>query len=101
MPDGPEKDAALTALARDYEGEATLASAQMNYGAEAAGAGGLDPMKTGGRFGTTVARSPLEHAAQSLRTYKGYKDMAEAKDTMKTGSASKQQALLDMLRSAL
>jgi hypothetical protein len=101
MPEGPEKAAALEALARDYEGEESLASAQMKYGAQAAGGGGLDPLTTGGRFGTTVARSPLEHAAQGLRTYKGYKDMGEAKETMQGGSASKKQALLDMLRSAL
>ena len=101
MTDPAQQQAALEALARDYEGESALAAAQMKYGADAAGAGGLDPMTTGGRFGTTVARNPLEHAAQGLRTYKGYKDMADARDTMKSGSSSKKQALLDMLRSAL
>jgi hypothetical protein len=101
MPPGPQQEAALMALSRDYEGEQTAARDQMKYGNEAAMKGGSDPMKTGGRFGTTVARNPLEHIADGLRTYKGYKDMGEAQDTMKTGSADKQKALLAMLRSAL
>ncbi len=101
MPDGPEKDAALAALARDYEGEADLAGAQMKYGNQAVEAGAPGVTQTGGRFGTTVAANPLEHIASGLRTYGGYKDMREAKDAMKSGSADKQKALLDMLSSAL
>lgn len=101
MPPGPQQEAALAALSRDYEGEQTAARDQMKYGNEAAMKGGSDPMKTGGRFGTTVARNPLEHIADGLRTYKGYKDMKDAQATMKSGSTDKQQALLDMLRAAL
>jgi hypothetical protein len=102
MPPGsPQQEAALAALSRDYEGEQTAARDQMRYGNQAAMKGGSDPMKTGGRFGTTVARNPLEHIADGLRTYKGYKDMGEAQDTMKSGSTDKQKALLAMLRSAL
>jgi hypothetical protein len=101
MPPGPQQEAALMALSRDYEGEQTAARDQMRYGNEAAMQGGSDPMKTGGRFGTTVARNPLEHMADGLRTYKGYKDMSEAQDVMKSGSDDKQRALIAMLRAAL
>ncbi len=101
MPPGPQQDAALAALARDYQGENDLASKQMDYAQEAIGAGTPEATQTGGRFGTTVAANPLQHLASGLRTYKGYKDMSEAQDTMKTGSKAKQEALMAMLRAGL
>lgn len=101
MPPGPQQEAALAALSRDYQGEQTAAQDQMRYANEAINQGQPGVTQTGGRFGTTVAANPLEHMAAGLRSYKGYKDMAESKETMKTGSADKQAALLAMLRSAL
>lgn len=101
MPPGPEKDAALAALARDYEGEQSAAMAQQKIGAELMSMGAPKATQTGGRYGTTVAASPVEHLAAGLRTYKGGKDMKEAREMLSSGSKDKKQALLDMLRSAL
>ena len=95
MPPGPEKDAALAALVRDYEGELGSANRQQDFGMEMATMGQPEGMQAGGTY---VAANPLEHMAAGLRSFKGYSDMNEAKQMQKTLSAAKQQAMMQMLR---
>lgn len=101
MPPGPEKEAALAALSADYAGQQAAATQQMNLGAEMASQGAPGVTQLGGKYATAVAANPLEHMAAGLRTYKGYKDMKEAKETAGGLSQQKQKSLMDLLRSAL
>lgn len=98
MPPGPEKDAALAALARDYEGEQAAAQTQQKIGAEMVAMGAPQAIQTGGKYGTTVAANPLEHLAAGLRTFKGGRDMKEAREKFGELSQSKQKSLADLLR---
>ena len=95
MPPGPEKDAAWAELARDYEGELGGANRTQDFGAEMAMAPGAQGTNTGATY---VAASPLEHLATGLRTYKGFKDMKEARAEQKALSLAKQAALAKMMR---
>ncbi len=96
MPDTPEKQKALAALVRSYKEEQAIAQNQSDFGAEAALMPGAQGTQTGGKYGTYVAANPLEHLASGLRTYKGYKDMGEARDNMKEMALEKQKALQAM-----
>ncbi len=98
MPPGPEKDAALAALSADYEGQQTAAAQQMKLGADMASQGAPGVTQLGGKYATAVAANPLEHMAAGLRTYKGMKDMKEAKETTSGLSKQKQKGLMDLLR---
>ena len=101
MPPGPEKDAALAALAADYKGMQAANTQQMKIGADMASQGAPGVTQLGGKYATAVAANPLEHMAAGLRTYKGMKDMREAKESAGTLSKQKQKSLMDMLRAAL
>ena len=101
MPPGPEQDAAIAALSADYAGMQSAAEDQQAFGAKAALMGSPDAIQTGGKYGTTVAANPLEHMAAGLRTYKGYKDMGDAQESMSDMSMQKQQALRDLLKAGL
>jgi hypothetical protein len=98
MPPGPEQDAALAALVQDYEGELGAANRQQDIGMEMATMGQPQGMQAGGTY---VAANPLEHMAAGLRSFKGYRDMRDAKKAQKGISAGKQQALIDLLRSGI
>ena len=95
MPPGPEKDAALAALVRDYEGELSASNLQSEQGYEMANAA----MPTGTDTGRTyVAANPLEHMAAGLRAFKGNRDVRDARREQKEMSAAKQQAMMELLR---
>jgi hypothetical protein len=95
MPPGPEKDAALAELVRDYEGELGSANRQQDFGMEMATMGQPEGMQAGGTY---VAAHPLEHMAAGLRSFKGYRDMRDAKREQKSMSAAKQEAMMKLLR---
>lgn len=101
MPEGPEKSAALAALVKSYPELGGIAEDQQSFGAKAA----LMPMpegtQTGGKYGTYVAASPLEHMASGLRTYKGYKDMGEAKTAREELAMEKQAAMAALMKAGL
>ena len=95
MPPGPDKDAALAALVRDYEGELRAADSQSAQGFEMANMGQPQGMHAGGTY---VAANPLEHMAAGLRAFKGNRDVRDARSAQKEMSAAKQQAMMQILR---
>ena len=101
MPPGPQQEAALAKLARDYQGEQAAAAQQSRQGMEMSGAQTPRGTQTGGRYGTYVAANPLEHLATGLRQYKGYKGMEKAEDKLEGLSKDKQAALIALLRAGL
>ena len=101
MPPGPEREAALAALSRDYAGLQAAAQTRQQRGYEMASEKGPQGTELGGKYSTYVAANPLEHLASGLRRYKGYKDMREADEELGTLSEDKQKTLADLLRSAL
>ena len=95
MPPGPDKDAALAALVRDYEGELGASNLQSEQGFEMANMGQPTGTDTGRTY---VAANPLEHMAAGLRAFKGNRDVRDARREQKEMSAAKQQAMMQMLR---
>ena len=98
MPEGPEKDAAIAALVADYQGLGAAAEDQQSFGAKAALMDMPEGVQTGGKYGTYVAASPLEHLAAGLRTYGGYKDMGQARDARQKLADEKQAAMVALLK---
>ena len=102
MPPGSvQQQQAIDDFSRDYGGLQSAAQDQMRYANQAINQGQPEATRTGGRFGTTVAANPLAHIASGLRSYRGYKDMAEAKDTQKKNSEMQQRARAALLRAGL
>ena len=101
MPPGPQQEAALAKLARDYQGEQAAAARQSSQGMEMSGTPTPQGTQTGGRYGTYVAANPLQHLASGLRQYKGYKGMKKAEDKLEGLSKDKQAALIELLRAGL
>jgi len=101
LPPGPQKEAALAALLRDYAGEQSAAQTAQEQGFEMATAPGAQGTQLGGKYSTYVAASPLEHLASGLRQYKGYKGMKESKDKLKELSEQQQKAREDLARAGM
>jgi hypothetical protein len=101
MPPGPERDAAVAQFVADYAGQEKMATQDRNFGEEMAMSPMAQGTQTGGKYGTYVAASPLEHLASGLRQFKGFKDVKDARADQKASSAAKQKAMMDMLSAQL
>jgi hypothetical protein len=101
MPPGPDREAALELLSRDYPGLAKTATTSQEQGFEMAMSPGAKGTELGGRYSTYVAANPLEHLASGLRQYGGYKKMNKAEEQLDQLSKDKQRSLMDMLRAGL
>ena len=101
MPPGPQKDAMLARLSRDYQGEADLAGKVYERNRDLADMAAPGVTQTGGRFGTTVAASPIEHVTTAIRRGQGMRGENQAMEDLKSLSKDKQQAVIDLLRSGM
>lgn len=101
MPPGPQKDAMLARLARDYEGEQALGESNLERQRGLADLESPGGTKLGGRFSTYVAASPLEHVTTAIRRGQGMRGEKEEMGNLKSLSKDKQQAVIDLLRSGM
>ena len=92
MPPGPQKEAALAGLLRDYEGEQGRAEEQRSLGAEMMMSEAPQGTHTGGKYGTYVAANPLEHMASALRQYQGGKMIKDSREAGKVLSGQQEDA---------
>ena len=101
MPPGPQKEAAMAAILRDYQRETAEADAAMMRGQEMSDSPNAQGQQLGGRYSTYVASSPLEHLATGLRQYQGNKQAKTAKEKLEELSKQQQQAREGLFRSGL
>jgi hypothetical protein len=102
LPPGPQKEAAMAAILRDYKGEGELAGADMEMGAEMVGTPSPGTVQgKSGDYTVQYAASPVEHLASALRQYKGGKMMKDARAQLKGLSEEKQRGLTDLFRAGL
>ena len=101
MPPGAQKEAALAALLRDYQGQTAAAENDMARGQGMADTPMAQGQQLGGRYSTYVASSPLEHLATGLRQYQGNKQAKTAKEKLEELSTQQQQAREGLFRSGL
>jgi hypothetical protein len=101
MPPGPERDAAVAQFVADYAGQEDMATQDRNFGEEMAMSPMAQGTQTGGKYGTYVAASPVEHLASGLRQFKGFKDVKDARAAQQASSAAKQKALMAMAAAQL
>lgn len=101
MPPGPQKQAMLARLARDYQGESDLANRQLDTAEVDARMPSPEGQSLGGRYSTHVAASPLEHVTSAIQRGRGMKKEKEMVKNLQGLSQDKQQAIADFLRSGL
>jgi hypothetical protein len=80
MPPGPQKEAALAAMLRNYSGEMDRQKDRETMAAELAATPMSKGTHLGGRYKTYVAASPLEHLATAMRQYGGMKAGKQARE---------------------